>query len=646
MIQIQDLSLHRGALALLADTTLTLHAGWKVGIVGANGVGKSSLFKLLLGELQADAGELKLPASLRISHMAQEVGSTSRSALEYVIDGDHQLRAAQAQLEQAEAEHQAERIGELHATLDALDGYTAESRAHQLLAGLGFATDDAARPVSSFSGGWRIRLNLAQALMCPSDLLLLDEPTNHLDLDATIWLEQWLRQYPGTLLLISHDRDFLDNVVGHIVHQAHQTLTLYKGNYTAFEKLRAEKLSQQQAAFEKQQARIEQIEQFVRRFKAKASKAKQAQSRVKELERMEQIAPAHVDSPFSFRFDTSDKLSSPLLTLDEADLGYPERTILKQQSLTLLPGTRIGLLGANGAGKSTLIKTLVGDLPLVSGERHEGEHLRIGYFAQHQLEALDMQASPFTHLQRISPDASDQELRNFLGSFGFNGDDALDPVGRFSGGEKARVALSLIAWQKPNLLLLDEPTNHLDLEVRLALTLALQAFEGALILVSHDRHLLRNTVDEFVLVADGRIEEFKGDLEDYHRWLAQQRRDEQSREREEAREAPKADASRSLSAAERKELKRQQAEQRAKLRPLRQAVSKLEQQMETLGNEQSEVENALADTGLYDDSRKDELKTWLQRQADISRQLEAVEADWLEQQDALEAALEQELEDA
>lgn len=334
-----------------------------------------------------------------------------------------------------------------------------------------------------------------------------------------------------------------------------------------------------------------------------------------------------------------------MLTLDEADLGYPERTILKQQSLTLLPGTRIGLLGANGAGKSTLIKTLVGDLPLVSGERHEGEHLRIGYFAQHQLEALDMQASPFTHLQRISPDASDQELRNFLGSFGFNGDDALDPVGRFSGGEKARVALSLIAWQKPNLLLLDEPTNHLDLEVRLALTLALQAFEGALILVSHDRHLLRNTVDEFVLVADGRIEEFKGDLEDYHRWLAQQRRDEQSREREEAREAPKADASRSLSAAERKELKRQQAEQRAKLRPLRQAVSKLEQQMETLGNEQSEVENALADTGLYDDSRKDELKTWLQRQAEISRQLETVEADWLEQQDALEA-LEQELEDA
>ncbi|MBP0049626.1 ATP-binding cassette domain-containing protein [Marinobacterium sp. AK62] len=639
MIQIQDLSLHRGAQALLEQTTLTLHAGWKVGIVGANGVGKSSLFKLLLGELQADAGELKLPSNLRIAHMAQEVGHTDRTALDYVIDGDHQLRSVQAQLADAEARHEAERIGELHAALDALDGYSAEARAQQLLAGLGFVPGDAERPVSSFSGGWRIRLNLAKALMCPSDLLLLDEPTNHLDLDATIWLEQWLRQYPGTLLLISHDRDFLDNVAAYIVHQAHRSLTLYKGNYTAFERLRAEKLSQQQAAFEKQQARVEQIEQFVRRFRAKATKAKQAQSRLKELERMEQIAPAHVDSPFSFRFDTSEKLSSPLLSLNEADLGYPERTILKQQALTLLPGTRIGLLGANGAGKSTLIKTLVGDLPLLTGQRQEGEHLRIGYFAQHQLEALDMKASPFTHLQRISPDATDQELRNFLGSFGFNGDDALDPVGRFSGGEKARVALALIAWQKPNLLLLDEPTNHLDLEVRHALTLALQGFEGALILVSHDRHLLRNTVDQFLLVHDGQIEEFKGDLEDYHRWLAQQRRDDQAREKPVVRD----DAARSLSAAERKEQKRQQAEQRARLRPLRQAVEKLEKQMEKLQSQQSEIETALADTELYDDSRKDELKQWLQRQAEVSRDLDAVEADWLEQQEALET-LEQSLE--
>ena len=621
---------------LLKDAILRVHDGQKLALIGPNGAGKSSLFALLNGELGVDGGELAIPAKWRIAHMAQEVEASDRSALDYAMDGDKQYRLIERGVASAADDDQ------LTHWLDQMDqhkGYEVPIKAELLLHGLGFSNDDLKRAVKDFSGGWRIRLNLAQALMMPSDLLLLDEPTNHLDLDATIWLEQWLRQYPGTLLLISHDRDFLDNVVGHIVHQAQQALTLYKGNYTAFERLRAEKLSQQQAAFEKQQARVEQIEQFVRRFKAKASKAKQAQSRLKELERMEQIAPAHVDSPFSFRFDTSDKLSSPLLTLHEADLGYPERTILRQQSLTLLPGTRIGLLGANGAGKSTLIKTLVGDLPLVAGDRHEGEHLRIGYFAQHQLEALDMQASPLLHLQRISPDASDQELRNFLGSFGFNGDDALDPVGRFSGGEKARVALALIAWQQPNLLLLDEPTNHLDLEVRLALTLALQGFEGALILVSHDRHLLRNTVDQFLLVDDGRIEEFNGDLEDYHRWLAQQRREEQSRDREESR----AEGPRSLSAAERKELKRVQAEQRAKLRPLRQAVAKLEQRMEQLQTQQAEVETALADTGLYEDARKAELKDWLQRQTDISRELDTVEADWLEQQEALEV-LESEVE--
>ncbi|MBR9828437.1 MAG: ATP-binding cassette domain-containing protein [Oceanospirillales bacterium] len=641
MIQIQNLSLHRGPQQLLAEANLTLHAGWKVGIVGANGVGKSSLFKLLLGELHPDAGELLLPTRLRIAHMAQEVSARERSALEYVIDGDHRLRAVQAELRQAEEHHQDGRIGELHAALEAMDGYRAETRAHQLLAGLGFVPGDDARSVNSFSGGWRIRLNLAQALMSPSDLLLLDEPTNHLDLDATIWLEQWLRQYPGTLLLISHDRDFLDNVASHIVHQAHQTLTLYKGNYTAFERLRAEKLSQQQSAFEKQQDRIQQIESFVRRFKAKASKAKQAQSRLKELERMEQIAPAHIDSPFTFRFDSSDKISSPLLTLAEVDLGYPDRTILKGQSLTLIPGARIGLLGANGAGKSTLIKTLVGDLSLLAGERSEGEHLRIGYFAQHQLEALDMHASPLLHLQRISPKATDAELRSFLGSFGFIGDDALDPVGRFSGGEKARVALALIAWQKPNLLLLDEPTNHLDLEVRLALTLALQEFEGALILVSHDRHLLRNTVDQFLLVNDGAISEFDGDLEDYHQWLAQQRRDEQKRTTASSTEIA-ADAGRSLSAAERKEQKRLQAEQRALLRPLKKKVDALELQMEQHTAALDGIESSLSDTDLYSDARKDELKQLLQRQTELTRQLADSEAQWLEQQEALEA-LEQSL---
>ncbi|KEA63527.1 Glutathione-regulated potassium-efflux system ATP-binding protein [Marinobacterium lacunae] len=635
MIQIQNLSLHRGALPLLEQANLTLHAGWKVGIVGNNGVGKSSLFKMLLDQLHPDAGELSMPAGLSIAHMAQEVSSTNRTALEYILDGDLRLRQVQAELAHAEDQHLAGKIGELHAELEAIDGYRAESRAHQLLDGLGFMPGDAERPVSSFSGGWRIRLNLAQALMCRSDLLLLDEPTNHLDLDATIWLEQWLRVYPGTLLLISHDRDFIDSVVSHVVHMHNRALDLYKGNYSAFERMRAEKLSQQQAAFEKQQARIEQIESFVRRFKAKASKAKQAQSRIKELERMEQLSPAHVDSPFSFSFDCSDKISSPLLTLYDADLGYPERTILRDIALTLTPGERIGLLGHNGAGKSTLIKSLVGDLALLQGERHESEHLAIGYFAQHQLEALDLDASPLLHLQRISPKSTDQELRNFLGSFGFIGDQALDPVRSFSGGEKARVALALIAWRKPNLLLLDEPTNHLDLEVRHALTLALQSFDGALILVSHDRHLIRNTVDQFLLVADGKVEEFKGDLDDYHQWLAQQRKGQEPA-------AVESRDNRSLSAAERKELKRKEADNRARLRPLRKAVEKLEKDLEAVNASLAAVESQLADPAIYDDSQKAQLKQLLADQSQLVQRQQTIEESWMEQQEALEA-LESEL---
>ncbi|MBR9885123.1 MAG: ATP-binding cassette domain-containing protein, partial [Oceanospirillales bacterium] len=439
----------------------------------------------------------------------------------------------------------------------------------------------------------------------------------------------------GTLLLISHDRDFIDSVVSHVVHMHNRALDLYKGNYSAFERMRAEKLSQQQAAFEKQQARIEQIESFVRRFKAKASKAKQAQSRIKELERMEQLSPAHVDSPFSFSFDCSDKISSPLLTLYDADLGYPERTILRDIALTLTPGERIGLLGHNGAGKSTLIKSLVGDLALLQGERHESEHLAIGYFAQHQLEALDLDASPLLHLQRISPKSTDQELRNFLGSFGFIGDQALDPVRSFSGGEKARVALALIAWRKPNLLLLDEPTNHLDLEVRHALTLALQSFDGALILVSHDRHLIRNTVDQFLLVTDGKVEEFKGDLDDYHQWLAQQRKGQEPA-------AVESRDNRSLSAAERKELKRKEADNRARLRPLRKAVEKLEKDLEAVNASLAAVESQLADPAIYDDSQKAQLKQLLADQSQLVQRQQTIEESWMEQQEALEA-LESEL---
>lgn len=631
MIQMTNLSIQRGTTRLLDHTNLTLHHGWKVGIIGSNGVGKSSLFQLLLGQLQADTGDLKIPPSATVSHMAQEVAASDRRALDFLLDGDQQLRLIQQQLQEAEAGHNPSRAGELHAELESIDGYRAEARAHQLLNGLGFKPDDADKSVSSFSGGWRIRLNLARALMCRSDILLLDEPTNHLDLDATLWLEQWLNSYQGTLLLISHDRDFLDNVIGHIVHMSAQQLTLYKGNYSAFERAKSERLSQQQAAFEKQQERISQIENFVRRFRAKATKAKQAQSRLKELERMEQLSPAHIDSPFTFEFKNSDKTSTPLLSLQDVVMGYAGEPVLQKLSLSLTPGERIGLLGPNGAGKSTLIKTLTGNLQPLSGHLIGGEHLKIGYFAQHQLEALDPNASPFLHIQRLSPKATDQSIRDFLGSFDFVGDKALEPVSRFSGGEKARVALSLIGWQRPNLLLLDEPTNHLDLEVCHALTLALQTFEGSLILVSHDRHLLRNTVDSFLLVANGQVQAFDGDLDDYQNWLGQYRRQQTS-----DNTPTKSADSRSISANERKELKRLQAEQRAALRPLRKQTESLEQEVERLGKELSGIEALLADADIYTAERKDELKSLLQRQTDVKQALETNELQWLELLEELE----------
>ena len=629
MIQLLELSLLRGTQQLLKHADLTLHSGWKVGIIGANGVGKSSLFKLLIGELQLDAGELKMSGNQTIAHMAQEVHSNNRNVLDYVLDGDTALRKIQAQLQHAEQEDMAGRIGELHAQLDNIDGYTAESRAQQLLNGLGFSNDDAQRDISDLSGGWRIRLNLAKALMCRSDILLLDEPTNHLDLDATLWLETWLKNYTGTLLLISHDRDFLDQVVDHIVHMHSEKLDIYRGQYSAFELAKAERLAQQQVQYQKQQIRIAEIEQFVRRFKAKASKAKQAQSRVKELERMNIISAAHVDSPFTFSFQASEKVSNPLLTLRKVDCGYPDQSILTQVSLSLAPGARIGLLGPNGAGKSTLIKTLVGDLAALSGERNSGAHLRVGYFSQHQLEALDLEASPMVHIMRLSPTATDQQVRNYLGSFGFFGDDAFTPVKKFSGGEKARVALALIAWQKPNLLLLDEPTNHLDLEVRHALTMALQEFEGAVILVSHDRHLLRNTVDEFLLVANGTVAEFTGDLNDYQQWLPEQRRN-LSPNKMVSRE------NRSQSADEKKDLKRLAAERRSALRPLKNRISAIEKLIDTLQTKLSDCEQQLSDISIYNSENKDKLKTILAEQATAKSQFEHAEEEWLEKLEELE----------
>ncbi|MDX5377118.1 MAG: ATP-binding cassette domain-containing protein [Halomonas sp.] len=640
MIALRQVALQRGTQTLLENADLTLHAGHKAGIVGPNGAGKSSLFGLLLGTLAPDRGEIEMSGGQRIAHMAQEVDALDRAIVDYVLDGDRELRQAEVDLGAARERGDAHREAELHGLIEALDGYSAPARAAQLLIGLGFTQADLERPLSAFSGGWRMRANLARTLFMPSDLLLLDEPTNHLDLDALLWLEQWLMRYPGTLLLISHDRDFLDAVCDHIVHFDRRRLVLYRGNYSTFERTRAEKLALQQAEAAKQQARREEIERFVARFKAKASKARQAQSRLKMLERMGDIAVAHADSPFHFTIPAADKTSHPLLVLDQARLGYRdeagiEKVQLDAVKLTLLPGQRIGLLGPNGAGKSTLIKSLTGELPLLAGRRVPGEHLSVGYFAQHQLEGLDMAATPFMHVQRLSPTASDQSIRNFLGGFGFPGDDAFGEVGRFSGGEKARLALALVAWRKPNLLLLDEPTNHLDLEMREALTEALASFEGTVILVSHDRHLLRATVDEFWKVADHRVEPFDGDLEDYRAWLKARLEGERREARADKAErqaegpAPKED---------RKASRRAAAELREKLRPLKKARDRAEQAMEKAQAELAAVEETLGEAELYTDpARKAALTEHLARQGELKARLEELEAEWLDAEEALEA---------
>ncbi|MBY6032970.1 ATP-binding cassette domain-containing protein [Marinobacter daepoensis] len=640
MLTISDLSLQRGGVWLLENVNLTVQPGQRVAMVGANGAGKSSLFQLLLGQLGAEQGGVSLPGGCRIAHMAQEVAASSRTARDFVLDGDLELRRLEQALAEAEARGDDDAVARLHGELDIHESWSAPRRAEALLRGLGFADSDAERPVSAFSGGWRIRLNLAQALMRPSDLLLLDEPTNHLDLDACFWLETWLRKYPGTLLFISHDRDFMDRVATHLVHFDQKQLVLYTGNYSSFERQRAERLAQQQAGYERQQARIAEIQRFIDRFKAKATKARQAQSRVKALERMEKIAPAHVDSPFSFEFPVADKVSSPLLSIRNGVAGHGDVAVLHGVNVTLMPGSRIGLLGPNGAGKSTFMDALRGTGTLLSGERTCGEHLAIGYFAQHQLESLDLDASPFLHLQRLAPTASEQKVRDFLGGFDFHGDEAMAPIRSFSGGEKARVALAVIAWQKPNLLLLDEPTNHLDLEMRQALTMALQNFDGAIVVVSHDRHLLRNTVDEFWLVSDGAVREYDGDLEDYERWLADRRKDDDSPPRRDVAEAPgrqTADAGAgTLTAEERKARKRQEAELRQKLSPWRKKQAALEAKMEQLQQKLGAVEHSLSDPEMYSDGQKLQLKAMLAEQTELKRELEAAEAEWLDVSEAVE----------
>ncbi len=642
MLTISELSLQRGGVWLLERASITIQSGQRVAIVGANGAGKSSLFQLLLNELSPESGDVSLPGGCRIAHMAQEVAASERSARDFVLDGDIELRRLEAELGAAEARGDDYAQARIHGELDIHEAWSAARRTESLIRGLGFSDADADRPVSAFSGGWRIRLNLAQALMRPSDLLLLDEPTNHLDLDACLWLENWLRRYPGTLLFISHDRDFMDRVATHVVHFDQHRLDIYSGNYSAFETQRSERLAQQQAGFEKQQTEIAQIQKFIDRFRAQATKARQAQSRVKSLERMERIAPAHIDSPFHFEFPVADKVSNPLLSIRNGAAGHGSATILSGLNQTLLPGSRIGLLGPNGAGKSTLMDALRGQNTLLSGDRTTGEHLAIGYFAQHQLESLDLDTSPFVHLQRLSPKASEQKIRNFLGGFNFHGVEALASIRTFSGGEKARVALAVIAWQRPNLLLLDEPTNHLDLEMRQALTMALQSFDGAIVIVSHDRHLLRNTVDEFWLVNDGRVTPYDGDLEDYERWLADRRVDESAApkrpapayERSAQRDGENATENAAENAAEsaedRKVRKRAEAALRQTISPYRKQQASLEKAMDRLQIELLEMEQLLSDPSLYDDANKAKIKELLARQGQCKGKLEAVEADWLE----------------
>ncbi len=621
MLNFKNLSLRRSTRELLHNVNCTIHQGQKVGISGANGTGKSSLFALIRNELQADTGDFSLPPKTIIAHVAQEVSAVDVDAIEYVMDGDIEMRALENDISRAEQENDGERLATLYMQMESIDGYRARSRAAILMHGLGFSTAQETNSVRSFSGGWRMRLNLAQALMCRSDLLLLDEPTNHLDLEAVIWLEDWLRNYAGTLLLISHDRDFLDKIATHIAHIEQNELTLYTGNYTAFEVRRAERLANQQSAYEKQQREIAHMQSFITRFKAKATKARQAQSRVKALERMELIAQAHVDSPFDFAFRQPDKMPGMLLKLDKAAAGYGDKRLLDEIDILINAGDRIGLLGHNGAGKSTLIKLLAGELVLQDGERTDAKDLNIGYFAQHQLEQLDGEASALLHLQRLDSEAREQDLRSFLGGFAFVGDMATSQVAPMSGGEKARLVLALLVYQKPNLLLLDEPTNHLDLEMRHALSVALQDYVGAMVIVSHDRHLLRTVTDTLLLVDAGKVMTFDGDLEDYRQWV-----------KASLKELNNAEASQSTMPQNKQDKKQQRqnnAANRKRLKPLRSKLNTLEKKINKLNLEQKQIQTKLSDNGLYDENNKLELKNLLAQQVIVSQDLMQSEEDWL-----------------
>lgn len=631
MITFSDIQLLRGGKPLLDQASATFHPGDKIGLVGKNGCGKSTLFALIKDELSIDAGSFSKPAHWEMAWVAQETPALERTAIEYVIDGDREYRGLEDQLEKAEQADNGTLVAEIHGKIETIGGYSIKARAAELLDGLGFRQEQMTWNLTQFSGGWRMRLNLAQALLCRSDLLLLDEPTNHLDLDAVMWLERWLQNYPGTLVLISHDRDFLDPIVNRIVHVENQQLNEYTGNYSSFETQRAQKLILQQAMFQKQQKQMSHMQSYIDRFRYKASKARQAQSRIKALEKMEQVLPAQFDNPFSFEFREPDALPNPIMMMDEVSAGYDDNLILEKIRLNLVPGSRIGLLGRNGAGKSTLIKLLSGELKQQGGELSYSQGVKMGYFAQHQLETLHPEETPLQHMMQIAPKHTEQQLRDYLGSFGFQGEKALDKVAPFSGGEKARLVLALLVWQKPNLLLLDEPTNHLDLDMRQALTFALQTFEGAMVIVSHDRYLLRATTDDLYLVHDRQVAPFDGDLSDYYKWLTEQ----QKVERKEAQAlAPAKDGANS--AAAKKEQKRKEAEFRKLTAPLRKKLTQFEKQMDKLTLSLEDAEQELSDTSLYEAENKAKLNKVLALQASSKSQLEEVEMDWMSTQEELE----------
>ena len=619
MLSFNNLELVLGGKTLFDDVSLTIHHQQKVGLVGANGTGKTSLFKVIKNEIEVDQSSVNFPSDLRISYLAQEVPGSDEISLDYVLSGDYKLIEIQKEIELAEREEKYDLLAELYETYSSLDGYSAKSKAEQLMVGLGFKSEDFTKSLKDFSGGWRVRLNLAKTLMQPSDLMLLDEPTNHLDLDAILWLSNWIKLFPGALILISHDREFLDDCVSYIAHLYHQSIELYSGNYSQFEILRAAKMAEIQSNFIKQQKEVAHMQSFINRFKAKATKARQAQSRVKALEKMELIAPAHIDSPFNFTISETEKISNPLISLNQSNLGYKE-VILSSIDLTICPGDRIGLLGPNGAGKSTLIKSIVGSIPILNGDREVGTNFRVGYFSQHQVDDLDLSISAFIHIQRLDDTKTEKQIRTYLGGFNFRGDKVKDPIHLFSGGEKARLAFAIISYQKPNILLMDEPTNHLDMEMRHALTIALQTFKGAILLISHDRHLLNSSVDSFYLVDNGKVDIFNGDLNDYKNYILDinsvELRDTKKKKNKEPNESK---------------------DNTQAIKSLNIEISKLEKRLLRLNSKLDEANLKLADPDLYKDSSNDDLQDLIRNQLELSNEVELVDKEWMDMASKLDS---------